>query len=370
MNDRIERLRGNVASTQSRIAALGKQANALRPGESDDGYVHIAPWPAPDREGRDAEAARVLGSDDPEADVSAGDRWLDIDALHLANLVITSELAAAHPAAVARRMDGVVVQRYKALCERLGEGSDFNPAGTIEAMASDWSDAERTVALIELLSADPFLPYEIKHSRKSYDDAMAKVAALIGADEDLVAEVGDVLSQARSSHRRRSLARVGIMGFGAALALGTAGFAAAPVMGAALGTAAGFSGAAATSFGLAALGGSAGMSGGMWLIATSAAGTGFAAGSGGALLYTLGERDVRAELVKLQASYKLVLLRTKGRTELAESALRSLRNEAEEMETRLNEERRLNDDNAVRVTELEAKLEAVLEAIEWMDAQP
>lgn len=334
-------------------------ASADRPGS----------FPSRD-EARDRAVAEQLEADDPTPDLSLGGIVVDVDALLLAGLIVADEIASRSvDADRSDRMVNVISRRYRELIARVGE---FNPDAVLDHMAADWDASTRLVALIEVVSSDPFSPFELRHSKTHLRHGFERVASLMGASPDELVEVQQTLKDAQAAHVNRSLARVGIWGLGGAVVVGAAGFAAAPVLGAALGSAAGLSGAAATSFGLSTLGGGSiaagglGMTGGLWMVAGTAAATGMVGSGGGALLYSLGGRQLRAEVVKLQATYKLVLLRTQADRAVAHDVVRRLHADAELLRDQVSEERLLNDANAHRIKELEGKIVAIEEALEWM----
>jgi hypothetical protein len=167
--------------------------------------------------------------------------------------------------------------------------------------------------------------------------------------------------------------KIGLIGIGAAVVLGVAGFVAAPLVGAAIGTAAGLSGAAAVSHGLALLGGGAlaaggaGAAGGMWLVSGAGAAAGLLAAGGGTALYELGSATARGELIKLQITFKLGLLDANRDMAKAQQVIANLVAQADATRSLLEEERRLNDDNAHRVKDLETTLTDIEEAIGWME---
>jgi hypothetical protein len=194
----------------------------------------------------------------------------------------------------------------------------------------------------------------------------------VGGDEDIVERINTTRRSALAAHRKRSLGKIGLIGVGAAVALGVAGFLAAPLVGAAIGGAAGLGGAAAVSHGLAILGGGAlaaggaGMAGGMWLVAGVGVAAGLLAAGGGTALYELGSATARGELVKLQITFKLGLLDANRDMAKAQQAIANLVAQADATRTILEEERKLNDDNAQRVEDLESTLADIEEAISWM----
>jgi hypothetical protein len=197
----------------------------------------------------------------------------------------------------------------------------------------------------------------------------------VGGEDDIVDRIDVTRKSALAAHAKRSLGKIGLIGIGAAVALGVAGFVAAPLVGAAIGGAAGLGGAAAVAHGLAILGGGAlaaggaGMAGGMWLVAGVGAAAGLLAAGGGTALYELGSATARGELVKLQITFKLGLLDANRDMAKAQQAIANLVAQADATRAILEEERRLNDDNAQRVEDLESTLADIEEAIGWMERE-
>ena len=184
-----------------------------------------------------------------------------------------------------------------------------------------------------------------------------------------MADVGAVLDEARAAHKTSSVARIGVLGLGTAVAVGTAGFLAAPAIGAALGTSAGLSGAAASSYGLALLGGGSvaaggmGMTGGVWLITGGAAAAGGVLGASTSAAYSLGAAEYRHELVKLQVTHRLVLSTQQRHLAVANQVATRLADDADDLRAQLAIEQRLNAANSQRVRDLAAKIDAVQHAI-------
>ncbi len=248
-------------------------------------------------------------------------------------------------------------------------------ASVVRAFGSTLAVTERIAFLVDLYFLDPFAPYTLKSAEEPRTDALERLAVLVGGEAADVARIRDTRRSAVKSHTKRSLGKIGLIGIGAAVALGVAGFLAAPLVGAAIGGAAGLGGAAAVSHGLAILGGGAlaaggaGMAGGMWLVAGVGAAAGLLAAGGGTALYELGSATARGELVKLQITFKLGLLDANRDMAKAQQAIVNLVAQADATRAILDEERKLNDENARRVKDLEATLTAIEETIVWMDQQ-
>lgn len=161
---------------------------------------------------------------------------------------------------------------------------------------------------------------------------------------------------------------------GTALLAGIGWFAA-PLLGAALASGAGLSGAAATAHGLALLGGGSlavggsGMAGGTWLVTTTAATVGFITSGGGNLLLQLGSASAQIELLKLQVSYKEIMLAGQMDRAKAKETIRKLEKDRDKIRSTLDEERALNDSNSARLKDIEATLQAIEDSLNWMDKQ-
>ncbi|MFN3219847.1 MAG: hypothetical protein ACE367_25445 [Acidimicrobiales bacterium] len=365
-----------TAAGAAKAKATDLIPDTLAPGGDDIEAVCRAPIFAEPDDERDRTVADFFRHDGAEHDLRAGSIVVDADALLLANLLVCDTVAAAVPVSQrerVERMDNVIRQRYDELAARAGTA--FDPVAVLAHLTGDWTRDTRLVALIELVDADPFAPYELKHSTKLRRAGVGRAAEAMWAGPADLAEVRKTMREAATVHGDKPITQVGKWAVGGALVVGVAGFAAAPLLGAALGSAAGLSGAAATSFGLAAFGGGsiaaggAGMTGGLWLITGAAAATGLAGSGGGAMLYTMGRRQLRAELVKLQATYKLVLLRSQANEATAQVVVAELHADAEQLRHQLTREIELNDTNAKRVTDLQAKIETIEKAVAWMDHQ-
>jgi hypothetical protein len=244
---------------------------------------------------------------------------------------------------------------------------------TLATYGETLSTTDRIAFVVDLRFLDPFAPYTLKSGKATRRAALEKIAALVGGDDRLVESIDETRRSALAAHTKRSVGKIGLIGIGAAVVLGVAGFVAAPLVGAAIGTAAGLSGAAAVSHGLALLGGGAlaaggtGMAGGMWLVGGAGAAAGLLAAGGGTALYELGSATARGELIKLQITFKLGLLDANRDMAKAQQVIANLVNEADATRALLEEERRLNDDNAQRVKDLETTLTDIEEAIGWME---
>jgi len=267
-----------------------------------------------------------------------------------------------------------VLDRQRLALDEVGIG-EAGASGVLVTFGEKLPTTERIAFLVDLYFLDPFAPYTLKSDKATRMAALRGVALLVGGEDAIVERIDETSRSALGAHTKRSLGKIGLIGIGAAVALGVAGFLAAPLVGAAIGGAAGLGGAAAVSHGLAILGGGAlaaggaGMAGGMWLVAGVGAAAGLLAAGGGTALYELGSATARGELVKLQITFKLGLLDANRDMAKAQQAIANLVAQADATRTILEEERKLNDDNAKRVEDLEATLTDIEEAIGWMESE-
>ena len=267
-----------------------------------------------------------------------------------------------------------VLDRQRLALDELGVGTG-GAVGILAAFGGELPVTDRIAFLVDLYFLDPFAPYTLKSDKHARMEGLRRIAQLVGADDDIVARIQSTRRSALAAHTKRSLGKIGLIGIGAAVALGVAGFLAAPLVGAAIGTAAGLSGAAAASHGLAILGGGAlaaggaGMAGGMWLVTGVGVTAGLLAAGGGTALYELGSATARGELVKLQITFKLGLLDANRDMAKAQRAITNLVAQADTTRRVLDEERKLNDDNAQRVKDLESTLTDIEETITWMQRE-
>ena len=266
----------------------------------------------------DSEALGILQAHDPLSDSASSSivgLSIDPDAEVLARLIIAASIATQEGNTErAERMRRSVAVLLASVTDLVGVG-EFSPSICLVGLVEDWDESQRLLLLVECAASNPFAPHEIAWDSDHEHAALAHVAELIGLSAQRAADVVATFADAASAHRRISATRVGLYGLGAAAALGGAGFLAAPMIGGALGGAAGLSGAAATSHGLGLLGAVGGASapgtmtaGGMWLVGQVGAATGALAGAGGSLLYSMGASQAQNEIIKLQATYKLILV--------------------------------------------------------------
>ena len=115
--------------------------------------------------------------------------------------------------------------------------------------------------------------------------------------------------------------------------------------------------------------GGAGMTGGLWLVSGVGGALGLVGGAGGRGMYELGVNQLRIEVVKLQVSYKFMLLDQQIDTAKAQRIMASLGERIEELKQRIEIENAINDENSDRVSDLEEKLSLLLSGHEWMEEQ-
>jgi len=257
-------------------------------------------------------------------------------------------------------LSGLESAQFSALPSRLGQHED--------------EDTRRTL-LIDLMFSDPFAPYELKFKKSDMDTALGAVASTLGLSKAEVAAIRATQNAAERAHITHSAVKIAAVGAGAAVIVGAGAWLAIPVIAASIGAAAGLGGAAATNFGLALLGGGSlaaggfGMAGGMVVVTGVGAIAGFGSASGAMVMMQLGAAGSKAELIKLQVTYKEVLLRNQADAAKAQLVVKNLARQQEELREQLDEERMLNDKNADRVKELEQTIEAVERSLGWMDDQ-
>lgn len=227
---------------------------------------------------------------------------------------------------------------------------------------------EAVTLLIDLAFINPFTPYELTVKNSDLAATVKTLAAFVGVNVDKVDKIYVTQKDALKAHRRIGYAKLAVLTVAALVAVGVGAWFAAPFIGTAIGTAAGLSGAAATAHGLAILGGGSlaiggfGMAGGAWLIV---GGSMLTVGlTGGAALLAMGAAAAKLELVKLQVTFKEVLLADQKR---AQAAITSLAEHEQEIKHRLEEELALNEKNSLRVKNVEETLRAITDSITWMN---
>ena len=245
----------------------------------------------------------------------------------------------------------------------------------IKNSVSGWSEAKRTILLVEACLAHPFAPYELRFDRSDQARALKNLARLLSLPDTKPEEVLASLKSARKAHKHIAWGKVAVLSVFGAMVVGLGGYIAAPVIAAQLGAAAGLSGAAAVAHGLALLGGGslaaggAGMAGGLWLVTGVGATLGGAGLGGGMLLFNLGHAAALNELVKLQVTFHQVVIKSQLREIKAAKIIETLIDQQEELRTQLDHERELNEKNATRLKEIEKLVRAYEDSIRWMKKQ-
>jgi|GEM_PF-1485785 len=258
---------------------------------------------------------------------------------------------------------------------KLGLDPSATHAGAVTSWIRQWKLDDRLTLLIDTLFADPFLPYEVKYSEKNFKIAWQKLGIAVGVGSISQQKIEDAAADAKKAHHHINWLKIGLCGAAAAGLLASGAWVVAPMAGAALGGAAGLSGAAAVSYGLALLGGGslaaggAGMAGGMWLVTTTAAAIGGAVGVGSQVAYQLGAQQFQVEVIKLQVNLKTLVAENQLSLAAAQGKISNLREQRQELEKHLNDERELNDSNSQRLKDLEAKILAVTDAIGWLEKE-
>ena len=362
---------GDVAGVAAKQAAVVSKVVASHGARAGASAADGVKRRLPAREA--AEPARVAILDETAPDAAVVETS-PAGATLAAQFLLADYLASRHPDEGRReKMEGVVTRHGAALSE-IGIADD-EALATVAVYLRSLPTDEQIGFFVDLYFLDPFAPYALKTENVERREALSRLAEIVGEDDGIVDRINATRKAALSAHARKSLGRIGYVGLSAAVLLGVAGLLAAPLVGAALGAGAGLAGAAATSHGLAILGGGAlaaggaGMAGGMWVVAGAGAAAGLMAGGGGVALYELGSSTARGELVKLQITFKLGLLDANRDMAKAQQAIANLVAQADDLKALLVTERRLNDENARRVKDLEKTLEDIEETIVWMERE-
>jgi len=108
------------------------------------------------------------------------------------------------------------------------------------------------------------------------------------------------------------------------------------------------------------------MAGGLWMVTGAGAAAGLLGGAAPVALTQFGAASVKVELMKLQVNYRENILRQHLELRKAQAVLQRLALQRDQMVAVLHEERRLNDKNAARLRDIEAKVAALEDAIQWM----
>ncbi len=305
--------------------------------------------------------------------------------ISIGTLILAQELAKLEKQKSHRqKMERVVVKKRDLLCEAFPEeaakfivkGDGFIITENLEeALKLDWPVDRSVTFLIDLAFSNPFAPYELSYSAKAFSSALTEVGKLVGVSAEGVRRILQTQKEASKVHSQIGWAKVAAVGVGGLVVLGLGGWLLAPVIGGAIGSAAGLYGAAATSHGLAILGGGSlaigglGMAGGIWVVAGTGATVGLLSAGGATLLLELGAARAKVELIKLQVSYKEVILRNQTELKKAQEVIKLLAQSRDEIKQQLDDERELNDKNAARLKDIETMLEAMEQALKWMESQ-
>jgi len=313
--------------------------------------------------------------------MSSTDYFMDDDGYRLtvaaAILHIAQLLSSVESDEERRRKKQLVVQRkvrtlQEAFPHETAERDLNKLGGALELFPRDIGRQDALRLLVDISFSSPFAPYELKFSASDFRDALLQVASRLRLWPSDVTNVEETKREAFSIHSKISWGKIGLFAVTGTVVLAAGGWIAAPAIGTALGSAAGLSGAAATAHGLALLGGGslamggAGMAGGAMAVTGFSAFAGCAALGGGSLLVQLGAANAQLELVKLQTTFKVVILGTQTQLAKTQKIIARLTEELAELATQLRAERELNESNSARLEELEATVRALEVALEWI----
>lgn len=223
-----------------------------------------------------------------------------------------------------------------------------------------WTAGQRGLLLVDLVMSDVFAPYELKVPTNDFAEALGNVGAafeLSGESDALLGAWNDVL-RARHPRRWRTVIAPSTM---SASTLTTSG--PDPAVATALAVAAGLTGDAANAHGVALLGGGSlsiggsALAGGLWLV--TALPDGGPLPSGGQGLLFLGPAQARVELIKLQLSAWLVVHCGLAAGLSTADVVDGLASVSDDLSAQLDVERRVNDDDASRITDIKDMMQAV-----------
>lgn len=257
-------------------------------------------------------------------------------------------------------------------------GDEKIMSSVAKSIQSKWSDDDRALLLVDLAFSDPFFPYELKTTAKEFEKGFSSVAELIGVrglkgiNDAKAKEILAIKKDALESQKESRFWPILLTASALAVVCGLGGYFAAPALAAKIGAGAGLYGAAATSYGLALLGGGSlaagglGMAGGLWIVTGLSATVAGVVSTGAQLFRSMGSDQARGELIKLQVSFKAVLLQ---RPEEAVEAVKVLNKDGSDIEDFLKIEMGLNESDSTRVKDLKLKLKAIQNSIKWMNSQ-
>lgn len=247
--------------------------------------------------------------------------------------------------------------------------------GALLERVDAWDETKKTAFLVELAFAAPFAPFELKVTAEQRELALSELAESLGLSRQRVTEIDEAIKSARKAHRHIPWAKIAAGAVVGTVVVAVGGWVAAPYLAALLGEAAGLAGAAAVAHGLALLGGGslaaggAGMAGGMALVTAVAGAAGGLGVGGGTTLWQMGKVVAVSELVKLQVSYREVLLRGHLRSATKDVIIDRLRTQLETLRCEIAAEEALNDRGGPRVENLQAIAQGYADAIEWIGKQ-
>jgi len=245
----------------------------------------------------------------------------------------------------------------------------------LQRRIADWDEMKRNALLIELAFASPFAPYEVKVMESDHEKALGEIAIVIGLEPARAQQILQAIRSARKAHRHIPWAKIAIGSVAGAAVLAAGGYFAAPLIAGYLGAAAGLSGAAAVAHGLALLGGGslaaggAGMAGGMMLVVSTGAAVGSVGAGGAAALWSAGYAAALSEIIKLQVSYREVLLRSHLRAEQAATVIETLLRQRDLLRAQIKIEKEMNDPGAGRVEDLQRTERGYADALAWLEEQ-
>ena len=245
------------------------------------------------------------------------------------------------------------------------------------ASNQQWSKRDRLVFLAEMVCNPPFAPAVLEFSGDERKEALDALATRVGTSSIYVEWISSWHKSAAHSHRHADLRMPILIGAGTVLLVAATAGAAAPMIapmlaGTGAGGAAILGGLATAGFGSVASGG-LGVVGGTWIL------TGAGAAIGGAVAGTalttatmLGAFDresAAAELAKAQTTFKVVYIDgyatdADGTTDTALAEMRIQRSQAR---TAFDELARRNEDHAPAVKHAGELVNALDEAIDWMN---
>ncbi|MCL1594781.1 MAG: hypothetical protein M3132_10585, partial [Actinomycetia bacterium] len=120
------------------------------------------------------------------------------------------------------KMERVLDRQRLALDEvGIGEGG---AAGALVAFGGTLPTTDCIAFLVDLYFLDPFAPYTLKSDKAARMAALRDIAVLVGGEDDIVDRIDVTRRSALAAHTKRSLGKIGLIGIGAAVGLGVAGF--------------------------------------------------------------------------------------------------------------------------------------------------